>query len=292
MTRPSPIGHLLVATDFSAGSDCALDRAGLLPLAPKARITILHVLPKTLDPARKAAIKKQAWHELERRSQRLATALAKRRVDATIKTAIARGKPDTSLAQWARLLKAQLVVVGRHGTRRFRDGLLGTTADRLVRHGVAPVLVVAHGAPASYRRPIVAVDTDPGSVAAAKVLLGLLPAGHRRPLAFHVVDLPFEGWMRTELSRREIGELRQRHLNEVAGVLGKAAPGIKWRLAAGHGDPRVAILAEARRRRADVIAVGTRGRTGLPRLLLGSVAEAVVQRGPCDVLVVRPSGRQ
>jgi nucleotide-binding universal stress UspA family protein len=76
-----------------------------------------------------------------------------------------------------------------------------------------------------------------------------------------------------------------------------AAPMVRM-VALRRTDPRLAILGVARRRRADLIAVGTHGRTGLGRWLLGSVAEAVMRHASCDVLVApcrrstTPSGRR
>jgi nucleotide-binding universal stress UspA family protein len=54
-----------------------------------------------------------------------------------------------------------------------------------------------------------------------------------------------------------------------------------------EGDAADVICKEAADRGADVIVVGTHGRTGLKRLFLGSVSEHVVRRAPCPVLVVR-----
>ena len=53
------------------------------------------------------------------------------------------------------------------------------------------------------------------------------------------------------------------------------------------GHPREAIVEEARKWRADLIVLGSHGRTGLKRLLLGSVAASVVGHAPCSVEVVR-----
>ncbi|HET9450962.1 MAG TPA: universal stress protein [Aggregicoccus sp.] len=53
------------------------------------------------------------------------------------------------------------------------------------------------------------------------------------------------------------------------------------------GDPRVEICEEARRWGADLIMVGSHGRTGLRRFLMGSVAQSVVRHAPCSVEVVR-----
>jgi len=58
-----------------------------------------------------------------------------------------------------------------------------------------------------------------------------------------------------------------------------------------EGEPAREIVALARKRRAGLITIGTHGRTGLRRLLLGSVATAVAATAPCPVLVVHPPTR-
>lgn len=55
-------------------------------------------------------------------------------------------------------------------------------------------------------------------------------------------------------------------------------------------DPRSALLGEARKRNVDLIVVGSHGRTGIQKLLLGSVASHVVTHAPCSVLVIREGG--
>jgi nucleotide-binding universal stress UspA family protein len=55
------------------------------------------------------------------------------------------------------------------------------------------------------------------------------------------------------------------------------------------GDPAGAVVRAVREEGCDLVVVGTHGRTGLKRLVLGSVAEQVVREAPCDVLVARPS---
>ncbi|MGE5179137.1 MAG: universal stress protein [Bacteroidota bacterium] len=54
------------------------------------------------------------------------------------------------------------------------------------------------------------------------------------------------------------------------------------------GDPRHTIVEEARRDKADLVVVGSHGRSGVAKLLLGSVASHIVSHAPCSVLVVRP----
>lgn len=68
------------------------------------------------------------------------------------------------------------------------------------------------------------------------------------------------------------------------------AGGVSARQMLRVGAPVDELLAAAGEEQADMIVIGTHGRTGLDRLLLGSVAERVVRRAPCPVLTVRPSG--
>lgn len=63
-------------------------------------------------------------------------------------------------------------------------------------------------------------------------------------------------------------------------------------LSVADGIPFVEIVRAAREAEADLIVMGSHGRTGLEHLLIGSVAERVVRKAPCSVLVVRDAGRR
>jgi nucleotide-binding universal stress UspA family protein len=68
--------------------------------------------------------------------------------------------------------------------------------------------------------------------------------------------------------------------------------GMRWTTHLRHSEPAHALAQLAADVEADLILVGTHGRRGLARFLLGSVAESVVRLAPCPVLVVRPRGAQ
>lgn len=65
----------------------------------------------------------------------------------------------------------------------------------------------------------------------------------------------------------------------------KRYDGLKWRAVVGRGEPIEAILAAAAREKADLIAISSQGRTGLKRLILGSVAEELARVSPLPVLI-------
>jgi nucleotide-binding universal stress UspA family protein len=64
-------------------------------------------------------------------------------------------------------------------------------------------------------------------------------------------------------------------------------PGVDVEFRVDEGEPAAAIVRQARELSADLIVMGTHGRTGLGRVVLGSVAEAVLRRAPCPVLTLR-----
>jgi nucleotide-binding universal stress UspA family protein len=186
-----------------------------------------------------------------------------------------------------------LVVVGRHGRRPFRDLLLGSTAQRVLQHGQAAILLVARRGRSPYRRPLVALDLSEASHAildlAVRVVAPTRPMLH----VVHVYETAYEGMLAAVAKKAARSayqrECRDRAREAVTKLIGEsAAASVVRTVALRHTDPRQGILEAARVRRADLIALGTHGRTGPPHLLLGSVAEAVMHHAGCDVLVAPP----
>lgn len=86
---------------------------------------------------------------------------------------------------------------------------------------------------------------------------------------------------------REAGRLRQEAEDYLQRMIGRL-PGLPVDGAVRVGDPAEGILAEAEEWGADLIALATHGRSGLRRVVLGSVAQAVVTSALCEVLTLRP----
>ena len=94
------------------------------------------------------------------------------------------------------------------------------------------------------------------------------------------------------LAGATLQEIRERQATEADQVTKQAgerlaASGLSIEMAVREGDPRTAIVDEADEWQADLIVVGSHGRTGLTRLILGSVAQSVVAHAHCSVEVVR-----
>ena len=145
---------------------------------------------------------------------------------------------------------------------------------------------------ARMRRVMMASDFSPASRAAFARAVELARANRATLLLMHAVTLPPptlggeyippQTWERIETSARAAAQKQLAALVAKARRAGVRAVGLTM-----TGSPYEVIVRAARARRADVLVLGTHGRTGLPRLFLGSVASRVLATAPCPVLTVR-----
>lgn len=291
-----PFEHVFVATDFSAGAARAVARAGRLPLAEGGKVSLVHVLPDGLPRRARVGADRAAGRLLEQATAALArTAASAGRGDLVIGMETYRGKAYVEIIRHARAVGADLVVLGRHGRRAVRDMFIGSTAERVVRLSDLPVLIVSRKATRSYRRPLLAIDLDGSPRTVVDAALRLLGPEVHRATMVTAYQVPFEGFITPDVSPGELAGLRKEYRQAASSGLARfqaslGGRGVRWQALTARGDPRTVILAEAQRRRADLLAVGTHGRKGLSHALIGSVAEWVIRAAPCDVLVARPAG--
>jgi nucleotide-binding universal stress UspA family protein len=93
-------------------------------------------------------------------------------------------------------------------------------------------------------------------------------------------------------SHERVDQARAERERLLMGVVRDArAAGVTAEFLVWDGDPGGSIAAAAEAEAADLVVVGTRGRSGAGRMLLGSVSDHVVRHATCPVLVVRPDGR-
>lgn len=283
----APLSRLLVPTDFSPGAKWSLQRALLLPLAHEASLHLLHVLPSV--PLKKRAMVRAA---AEVAMEELVEFARGKTPELEVSFELVSGEAYVEIIRCARRVGSELIVIGRHSRRPLRDLVIGSTAARVIRKVDVPVLAVASEPKHAYRRPCIATDLEDTS--SRTLELALRVAG-RQVKVFHVVhafNVPFEGFVTPTLSAREESEYRRdfRHaatkgLNE---LLARYQVGVDWKKSIHAGDARLVLMEAVGRSKADLIALGTHGRSGVSHALVGSVAEWVISAAPCDVLVGRP----
>jgi len=292
-TDREPLGNVLVATDFSTFAGAAVQRAAQLPMTQGSTLTVLHVVP----PGCRAEDRADAQRALDDAASAARDAAAQ--IGCPTRDVFPRlveGTPFVEIVGATHHGRNDLVVVGRRGDWTFREFLLGSTAERDVRKSETAVLVVASAPTAPrYGRPLVALDCSETSRRALKLAWRLADPAVRALAVVHAYPaIPETAIRRAGFSLEDALECRReserRARAELESFLMAGSAPIPTTIMLHDGDPRRVILDLLEERRADLVAVGSHGRSGLPYVLLGSVAEAVIRAGTCDVLVAHSPG--
>lgn len=292
--------RILVATDLSESSSEALRQGDALAAASGAELSVCHVLPyllgvSTLFPQRNAENALRIGNiegEVRRAVEAQVAACMPRR---TAEVFIARGSEYAGVLHRAEEWTADLIVVGSQGRTGLPRVLLGSVAERILRHANCAVLV----ARPTLTRGVVLVATDLSDPSMPAVAAGAVEARRRKAklVVLHVVEFGSievtleeiimdltgrdEGWnidkqVRTSLEGKITRALTQCHADGEPKVV--------------DGVPAAAVVKAADSLGAELVVIGTRGRTGLVRIALGSTAERIARTSACSVLAVRLGG--
>jgi nucleotide-binding universal stress UspA family protein len=178
---------------------------------------------------------------------------------------VRRWLPVESVIELAAEVKAGLIAVGRRG-RSVRQVLLGSVSGELSRRANVPVAVIRDGRAASPpRRVLVALDGSPASAAAATATRAWFPDAEI--LAVTVGNGSEPGSLEAEALLRPL----------------EGAPGL--RAIRREGDPAEVLLELASREAIDLLCAGRRGKGSLQDLLVGGVAEKLLQLAPVPLLL-------
>lgn len=292
--------NILIGTTLSEGSD-AVVQAGLALAAPSsATVHVVHAVPPLTAfgpaPASTPAepTEPESWlaSEVATLQDRLAaqgqrTGLARFDGGRGGRGRIEIGLPYRVIDDLATSLNADLIVLGATEQEHRHPLGLGSTADRVIRKVSCPVLLVRAASPFPPHRILVPVDFSAGSSASLRYGLGLLGALGGKPPATEVLFVLSPGessvhFTSDQLARFAVDEL-QRFVNK---HMPHQSATVTRRVRAGQTAEQ--ILNEIDERHPDLVILGPQGRSGLEKMLIGSVAERVLRQSQCSILVVPP----
>ncbi len=278
-------GPVLVATDLSEGADEAVRQADALARHAGGRLHVCHVLPEILhvrmlfpqlqqqDANDMQALERKVTNVVTERVQELT-----RRSAADYAVEVDAGSPHAGILRAAEKLGAGVLVVGP-----------GRVAERVARSASCHVLVAR---PSPSGKVLGATDFSDASLPAVEAAVMEASRRHVPLCLLHSVDLRPIEWAGMPMAF-PVPTVSQHVADELrADLLTRLQASLERFRAEGEclvvdGPAAHAIVKAARDLPAELVVVGTRGRTGLSRLTLGSVAEAVLSSAPCSVLVVR-----
>lgn len=303
MNLTAMITRILAPTDFSRDAEVACRLAARLAMRAEADLVLFHAFPgaemvrqvgSTMERTQVAVLNDvreelRGWYEM------VVPAEVRRFLKVEFKVKV--GEPTPEIALAAKRSRADLILMATKGRTGIAHLLVGSVTESVLRTVSIPVLALRLG---QGDRPLTKVqrilwptDLSPVSerawryavtladvMAAEVILLHVVNPAELAGVADHPVPSP-AGWLERYLDPLE--EELERRQKAVEAL------GLRVRRKVLVGVPVEVIVAEAQTEHADLVVMGTHGRTGLTHVLLGSVAEAVIRKAPCPVLAVQVS---
>ncbi|HYU33135.1 MAG TPA: universal stress protein, partial [Thermoanaerobaculia bacterium] len=204
------------------------------------------------------------------------------------------GAPYQIITSLGRTAGAGLIVVGATGSGPLAAEILGSTADRVVRKATCPVLLVRGELRMPLQRVLAPVDLSSLSGDAFRCGLHLLAqlsrCGEIEVRVVYALSFLDAVALRHRKPGSSLEQVERCGAEELRRFVLENRPAAPCRVetAVLPGEARFEILRELAEHPVDLVVLGTHGRGGLDRLLVGSVASAIARKAPCSVLLISP----
>ncbi len=279
------IEKILLAHDFSPSSENVVATATEFAKIFHAEVVPIHVLPDDLENEKvKSLLNETAAQKLQETAERLKSEGVK-----TGEPMLAFGSPHRAIVEAAVDVNASLILTGSGETQKGEKFLLGTTTERIIQKSEKPVFVVKEGVALNVQHILCPVDF---SVTSKRALKNAITMAHRFKAELTILSVcelqgsllfTSEGDRAIENDSRCAGHKDnfEKFLDEFNLV------GLKWKKETRKGKPAEEILSAVSEKMIDLLVMGTSGKTGLNRLVIGSVTEKVIREVPCSFLTLK-----
>ena len=198
------------------------------------------------------------------------------------------GHPVDVIVETARSARSNLIMIGARGLGPVKEMILGSISHRVLMHAPCATMIIK--SPLTQLRKILLPIEGREDAEAALKFLALQPFQQQVEIeVFAVWPQPQLSWPTTvgqsELLEMQAMEEARERMKPVTDRL--LQMNVLCQTHIGIGDPAFAILEQAKASQSDLIMMGTHGRGGFSRFLMGSVSHAVMHQTPCPVLIVR-----
>lgn len=282
---------LLIAVDSAISTEVLVAAVGVRPWPAGTTAHVLSIVADMDVPEevwREEGYGKRAvWREMKTRGEQITASSVERlrNLGITSEVVVARGDARYLIPFYARKWSSDLIFIRAHVRKDLRHWMLGSVARAVVTSAPCTVHIVrdaeedrAHTLD-SARRVLLATDGSRTSDQAARAVAARpWPEGSE----FQAISVEEPWAIKSSRVKQKDPQEAVSHAEQVLGSTGFSATGKVL-----SGKPVEAILDEAQKWDADLIVVGSHGRRGFKRFLLGSVSEAVAMNAHCSVVVVR-----
>lgn len=277
---------MLVAIDGSESSMHALKESFKLARNEKSWITVVSVVPEYKGDLDLVAVgnvmasMRRPCEDALHKAEELAKAEG-----ALIKTVCEEGEAYERIIDLAETENCELIIMGRRGSSRLERALVGSVTARVIGYSQRDVLVVPKDAEIGWRKILVATDGSKYSKTAILRAVDFASAYGGELKVLSIVDLPSEFYGEAPQAVEDLIKKAKTYVEDAAKQA--ESEGINVETFVREGEAYMMILDVAEDLNADAIVMGSHGRTGLRRLLMGSITEKVIGYASCPVLVVK-----
>lgn len=290
--------HLIAAVDFTPSCRVALREAARRATLDGAAITAVHVMDEFLVHELKRALSTDQAAIRADWLERLQKFVDETELDAAMNVEVRIGHPYTELVEACRAHSSDLLVMGAKGSKN-EPHRIGVIAAKCVRKAPIDVLVVREDAQGPFQKIVACVDFSENSAKAVQCALHVAQQDGASLDCLHVyqsalaMSLDYGGFAPSLPATidPETVENWRKDLDAFLAPLTRDAGEVKvTALIKERVNIREAILDHVSDVHATLVVLGTRGKTGLRELLIGTTAEKIVQSASCSILAVKPDG--
>lgn len=291
--------NIIAGIDFTPSCRNALKEAARRASLDSASVTAVHVMDEFLAHELKKALSAGEADVRKDWEARLRKFVDESDVGgAAVRTEVRIGHPLTELVDACKSHSADLLVMGAKGSRN-EPNRIGAIAAKCVRKAPVDVLVVREDAQGPFKHLVACVDFSENSAKAVSCALHVAAQDKADVDCLFVYQsalalaMDYGGYAPPLPSGTDAQalEMWQTELDKFLEPLTRAKGDLKVRgLVKERVNIREAIMEHAQETKADMVVLGTRGKTGLRELLIGTTAEKIVQHAHCSILAVKPEG--
>jgi nucleotide-binding universal stress UspA family protein len=276
---------ILVPVDFNESSQRAIDTAVMLARSFHSHISLLHVLsPGNISQDAQALLEAYTREKLEA----MAASIRENGV-ASSDYLIRQGIPFETIIDVAQYSDFNVIVAGAGNKRDDESFQLGTTAEKLMRKNQVPLWVVKNNDPLTIQSILCPVDFSDASARALGNAITLADVFQAKLTVLNVYQ-PIEV-LSPRFNIDPVAENKQRSRRQEkefeAFLNDFKLDRVNHEILTLEGEPHAEILKLIQERKIELLVMGTVGRSGLSRLLMGSVTEKVTRNVPCSFITTK-----
>ncbi|KTC73187.1 universal stress family protein [Legionella bozemanae] len=285
------LSNILIASDFSKHADWALQRAIDLAKSNQAKIHFLHVVTPPLSSVVPSSETELQPNFLFKKKEIEEKILKKLKDNKLSNVSVVLGRASDEIIRYADENYCELIVVGAHGRYYINDYVLGTTSGSIIRQSHAPVLLIKKEPDFAYERILLATDLSEASKETVQYTFNCFPNANFQLL--HIVDIYYRQFFNPSDLDEEFVDPKHHKTKDIFEKLDDFLSDCqvdksKFEKKIIGGYYADAIIEQANKWNADLLAFGTQSKSGLHYLLMGSVAKRILHLSHVDMLAVPP----